>query len=266
MKFVQHIARKTNLAAPLLGIALGALLTGCAKLPDDGAHTQTAHVENMNKVRYLEIFVVGGNGITGNLSANVYNTSLVPGSDFTVNKDSAPQSWAESLNTDEIKKRFGALGASINGPKLWMLDWFDVETGANEEFNGKTIPWCAQLHLTKSDLKQMGKVGYTPTTIARKSKVGYNKGTTVFLLDDADGNTWVMKGFELGLKPRWTFEEFAADPASHFKQLPAGWKVRTKVLDQDLIETPENGVATIMPDEFFNVYDKTGPGMTNYKP
>ena len=28
----------------------------------------------------------------------------------------------------------------------------------------------------------------------------------------------------------------------------------------------EYGVATIMPDEHFNVYDKTGPGMTNYKP
>jgi hypothetical protein len=25
-------------------------------------------------------------------------------------------------------------------------------------------------------------------------------------------------------------------------------------------------VATIMPDEFFNIYDKTGQGMTNYKP
>jgi hypothetical protein len=33
-----------------------------------------------------------------------------------------------------------------------------------------------------------------------------------------------------------------------------------------LIEVPEAGVATIMPDEFFNVYDKTGPGMSNYKP
>ena len=26
------------------------------------------------------------------------------------------------------------------------------------------------------------------------------------------------------------------------------------------------GVATIIPDEFFNIYDKTGPGMSNYKP
>jgi hypothetical protein len=32
------------------------------------------------------------------------------------------------------------------------------------------------------------------------------------------------------------------------------------------ILVPENGIATIMPDEFFNVYDKTGPGYSNYKP
>jgi hypothetical protein len=46
--------------------------------------------------------------------------------------------------------------------------------------------------------------------------------------------------------------------ASNFKQLPPGWKVRIKTLDEDLIERPESGVATIMPDEFFNMYDKTG--------
>lgn len=39
-----------------------------------------------------------------------------------------------------------------------------------------------------------------------------------------------------------------------------------KTLDEDLIERHEGGVATIMTDEFFNIYDKTGPGMSNYKP
>jgi hypothetical protein len=53
---------------------------------------------------------------------------------------------------------------------------------------------------------------------------GYNKGTTVFIIDDAEGSTWIMKGFELGIKPRWTYDEFAADPASKFKQLPPGWR------------------------------------------
>jgi len=75
-----------------------------------------------------------------------------------------------------------------------------------------------------------------------------------------------MKGFELGLKPRWIYDEFAADPASHFKQVPAGWTYRTRVLDEDLLLVPATGIATIMPDEFFDVYDKTGPGYSNYRP
>ena len=54
--------------------------------------------------------------------------------------------------------------------------------------------------------------------------------------------------------------------ASNFKKLPPAWKVRIVTLEKDLIEKPEGGVAAIMPDEFFNVYDRTGPGMTNYKP
>jgi hypothetical protein len=103
-------------------------------------------------------------------------------------------------------------------------------------------------------------------TIARKSGMGWNKGATVLLLDDAVGNTWIMKGFQLGLKPQHTYEQFVAAGASFFKKLPPGWKFRVKTLDRDLIEKPEGGVATIMPDEFFNVYDKTGPGMTNYIP
>jgi len=85
-------------------------------------------------------------------------------------------------------------------------------------------------------------------------------------LEDAEGNTWIMKGFELGLKPQHTYDESLAALPSVYQKLPEGWKVRVKTLEEDLIEKPEGGVATIMTDEFFNVYDKTGPGMTNYKP
>jgi hypothetical protein len=103
-------------------------------------------------------------------------------------------------------------------------------------------------------------------SIARKSGLGWNKGTTVLLLDDPEGNTWIMKGFQLGLKPQKTYEQFVAAGASNFKQLPPGWKFRIKTLDKDYIEVPVTGVATIMPDEFFNIYDKAGPGMSNYTP
>jgi hypothetical protein len=68
------------------------------------------------------------------------------------------------------------------------------------------------------------------------------------------------------LKPQHTYEQFVAEGASNFKQLPPGWKFRIKTLEKDLNEVPEGGIATIMSDEFFNVYDKTGRGMTDHKP
>ena len=43
-------------------------------------------------------------------------------------------------------------------------------------------------------------------------------------------------------------------------------KFRTKVLDQELILVPATRVATIVSKEYFDVYDKTGPGYSNYKP
>jgi hypothetical protein len=252
----------------VLTLALCALLaSGCSRsLPDDGANAKSVHVGNMNRVRYIEIFVMGGDPAKGQMLGNVYNTTFIPGLDLKSDRDTAPQTYVESIDKDAIKKQFGAYTVAINGPKLWMLDWVDIPLGTSRDLNGKNIPWCATLHLTLKELLTMGKEGYKPTTIERKSKFGYDKGTQVFLIDDTEGTTWVMKGFELGMKPQYTFEQFAADPASYFKKLPQGWKVRTKVLDQDLIMVPETGIATIMPDELFNVYDKTGPGYSNYKP
>lgn len=227
----------------------------------DGVGATSVRIDNLHKVRYVEIFLAGGDTRTGKVVASVYNTSLLP-TTALVSKDTAPQAWAQGLDFAQIKKEFGVLGASLNGPKLWMLDWVEIENGVKREFNGVKVPWVATLNLAGvSESKP-----YKSMTIDRKSRVGWNKGTTVLLLDDADGNTWVMKGFQLGLKPQYSYEEFVAAGASQFKQLPTGWKFRIKVLDKDLIETPEGGVATIMSDEFFNVYDKTGAGMTNYTP
>jgi len=257
------VAKNLTAAFLLLGVALTA---GCAKLQDDGANAKPGHYENLNKVRYVELFVVGGNGITGNMLINVYNTIGTPGFDPKTNTDASPQAWVEGVSTEEIKKQFSALGAAVNGPKMLMLDWMDLPMGAEREFNGRKVPWVALLHLSKDEVKELGKFHYKPVKIERRSKFGINKGTLAFLIDDSDGNTWIMKGFEVGLKPAYTFEEFAADAPSRFKKLPPGWKFRTKVLEQDLVLVPETGVATIMPDEFFNVYDKTGPGYSNYKP
>jgi len=137
---------------------------------------------------------------------------------------------------------------------------------AKRNADGIKAAWVATLDMGNNAGGVSETTPYKPTPIARKSGVGWNKGTTVMLLDDAEGNTWILKGFQMGLKPQYTYEQFVAAGQSQFKKLPSGWKFRVKTLDRDLNEKPEGGMATIMADEFFNVYDKTGPGMSNYKP
>lgn len=103
---------------------------------------QSKHYENLHTLRYVELFIGSGNGITGHLKANVYNTTFRDGYSGL---DSAPQAWVESINLEDSKKDYHALGASMNGPKQWMLDWIDIPLGANRTFNGLMMPWSAEL-------------------------------------------------------------------------------------------------------------------------
>jgi len=165
-----------------------------------------------------------------------------------------------------MAEEYGVADVSLNGPKIWLPDWTYIDEGVERKFNGLTASWVATLNMGDNTKGVSESTPYKTITIDRKSSLGWNKGTKVVLLDDNEGNTYVMKGFQLGLEPKYTYEEFVEKAESLYKNLPTGWKVRVKTLEKDLVETPENGVATLIPDEFFNVFDKTGPGMMNYQP
>ncbi len=62
-------------------------------------------------------------------------------------KDTAPQGLVEGLDFARMKSDFGVLGASLNGPKLWLPDWAEIEAGVEREFNGIKAAWVAQLNM-----------------------------------------------------------------------------------------------------------------------
>ena len=260
----------TILAAGMLTVAMSPVPAqdkpaGAPTVLADGAGARSGRFDKMHRTRYIEIFLAYADAKTGKLVAECYNT-MFTSHGIPASKDTAPQGLVERLDFAKMKTDYGVRGASLNGPKLWLPDWTEIDMGVERDFNGIKAAWVAQLQMGGNTGGVAETTPYKPMTIARKSGLGWNKGTTVLLLDDAEGTTWVMKGFQLGLKPLHTYEQFVAAGAGNFKKLPPGWKLRIKTLDRDLIEVPVGGVATIMADEFFNIYDKTGPGMTNYKP
>jgi hypothetical protein len=271
---MRHMRRTTRACSILVAVTMMAAIApilaqeqpaAAPNVQADGAGAKSGRVDNLHMGRYLEIFLAHPDANTGKLVAECYNT-MFTSTGIPASKDTAPQARVEGLDFAKMKTLYGVNGASLNGPKFYMADWAEVEIGVERDFNGIKAAWVAQLNMGDNAGGVAESTPYKPMTIARKSGMGWNKGTTVLLLDDAVGNTWIMKGFQLGLKPQHTYEQFVAAGAGNFKKLPPGWKFRVKTLDRDLIEKPERGVATIMPDEFFNIYDKTGPGMTNYIP
>ena len=67
MKIMNIMGTKIRIAAPLLFLALCTFLTGCAKLPNDGADAKVMRFDNLRDVRYAEVFLIGGDAITHNL-------------------------------------------------------------------------------------------------------------------------------------------------------------------------------------------------------
>lgn len=273
---------RTPLHALGLLLALSAIAPGCggrgaaataptsaAAMPavfQDGEAPRPSRVDGMHQTRFIEVFLAGRDPQTGNIIAACYN-SMFAADGIPPSKDTAPQALVEGLSLQRIQEEHGVLNASLNGPKLWLPDWTEIDVGTQRRFGGIPTAWVAQLDMG-DNARGVGETKpYEPQAITRKSSLGWNAGTTVLLIDDAGGNTWIMKGYQLGDAPRLSYDDFLAATPGVYKDLPAGWgNIRVQVLEADLVETPEGGVATIMTDEFFNVWDKTGPGMTNYTP
>jgi len=243
-------------------LALGALLTGCATLPDDSAGATLERFENTRGTRYTEVFLIGGNALTKNIRANVYNTYGL--NDMERTGDSSPDAMLAKIDLEALKEQYDVLGVFVNGPRLWTLDWIEVPSGVRRDFNGLKAAWVAQVDLSGLDLEKKGGTAYKPTTVERKTEFGFVKGEPVFILDDPEGRSWVMKSAGLIVDSHQTYDRLES-LGDRLEPAP-GWKFRVRALDEDLILRPEAGVAGIVQDELGDTYDLAGPGYSNYKP
>src|SRR5262245_32724695 len=94
----------------------------------DGAGAQMKRVENMHETRFIEIFLAARDPKGEGIVAPCYNTMFTPAG-IPASKDTAPQAMVEGLDLAKLKTEYGVLGASLNGPKIWMPDWAEVDAG-----------------------------------------------------------------------------------------------------------------------------------------
>lgn len=154
-------------------------------------------------------------------------------------------------------------GLYYNKPRSWILDKISLPVGAKRNFDGMEWYWMASSHMpVKTEIKP-GFLTYKHVPVERKSTFIFRAGKPVFLMNDSDGNVWVMKTYRNDYGQ--TYENLK-DLGSRYKKLPEGYRFRVVTLEKDLVLKPTEGTATVMQDEFENTFDFLGDGSSNYIP
>ncbi len=169
----------------------------------------------------------------------------------------------DKVDLDVLKEQYEVISAFKNGPRLWCLDWVEVMVGVERDFNGLKARWVMWLDVPK-EMRKHESVAYKPISGKRDTHLGINKGSPAFILDDPEGDSWVMKAASLIVDPNQTYQSLK-DLGSRLSPAP-GWNFRSVVLEQDLVLTPDNGAVKITQDELGNTYDRVGGPYSNYKP
>jgi hypothetical protein len=248
----------------LMGVLfIGALLlVGCSKpKPADDAELKRMQFDGLMGTRYTEFLMVWGSPIKKEFVAGVYNT--VGLNHPAGSKDSSPQDKLDKVNLKEVEKEMKALSHVLNGPRLWTIDHLGVNTGKKRDFQGLEAHWVMWFPIP-DEIREGKDLSYYVMSALRDTDMHINKGSRVYILDDPDGNSFVMKSASLIKDPNQKFEDLQ-NLGSRLK-LAEGWKWRTKILEQDLVFKTKDGKSFIVQDDIGNTYDRVGGPYSNYKP
>jgi hypothetical protein len=244
--------------------AAGLLYSKAVKpIPPDNAQLTELQFESLMGTRYTEILLVFGNGLTKQFTAGVYNTVGLNDANPKGGGDSSPAAILEQVDLGKVKTGHGALSVIKNGARLWTVDHIGVKAGKERDFQGLKAHWVMWFPIPDA-IREGKDLSYAVMDAKRDTSMGIKKGSRTYILDDPQGNSWVMKSASLIKDPNQKFEDLK-NLGSRLK-LPTGWKFRSPVLEQDLVFMTDNGNTMITQDELGNTYDRVGGPYSNYRP
>ena len=249
------------LFAAMIVFVFAGFLGGCATLPKDDAQLTELKFEGLMGNRYTEILLVFGDAVTRHYMAGVYNTVGLNSPDGK--GDSSPAAILDKIDMKKVKEYNDALSTIKNGARLWTVDHVGGKFGKERDFQGLKARWVMWFPIP-DEIREGKDLSYAFMDAKRDTSMGIRKGSRAYILDDPQGNSWVMKSASLIKDPNQKFEDLK-NLGSRLK-LPPGWKFRSPILEQDLVFMTDNGNTMITQDELGNTYDRVAGPFSNYKP
>lgn len=198
-------------------------------------------IEGLRGARYGEVLLV--RGMERGFVAEVWNT---------LGLNDCPQEDWDKLDPKQLATDHGALLALLNGPRHWLMDAIENIPPAQRQvasFGSLDLFLAASLDLG-GDLPDTSP--YVEREVRRDTVWEWSAGRTVHELRAPTGGIYIMQAYCLAVEPDLT-EDTLAGIASRLT-LPAGWKFRSRVLDQPLRVRANDGVGVIVQDNLQNTY------------
>ena len=206
------------------------------------ASTANSTRGSMHGVRYCEILLISreDDGIHG----EVFNT-------FPLNE--CPDDQWKAIDTAAVAKAEGVLFAMPNGPRYWAMDSVtksDATETYMKTFGEMEMNHYASVFIGTNPAAMQNP--YTPRAVDRKAAFTFNAGTTVYMLRDAEGKTYVMQSWSQQTDPELTEDDLLA--LSERLQLPEGWTYDHKTLTQEFVVETRAEDAQVLSDDLRNSY------------
>jgi haloalkane dehalogenase len=211
----------------------------------------TSHVAVRNQLhgpRYGEVLLVTGR--LNRVEATVYNT---------LGLNDCPDDLWQSLDSEAIKKSYGARAVILNGPRYFLMDTIAIADPGEEIFDlgGLQMRQLATVPLPLTSLLSgLRRQPYTEQPVRRTTVYGWDQDREVYELVAPDGTSYVMQSYSLAVDPTLTEADLPA--LGTRLRLPPGWRYRVRQLSEAW-SLQVDGEARVVQDELENSYQRVEP-------
>jgi len=204
--------------------------------------------EQMHGARYGEVLLVTGRLIR--IEATVYNT---------LGLNDCPEDLWQALNTEAIKRAYGARAAILNGPCYFLMDKVSIADPREEifDFGGLQMRRLATVSLPLTSLLGgLNRHAYIEQPVRRTTVYVWDQDREVYELVAPEGTSYVMQSYSLAVDP--TLTEGDLPTLGTRLQLPPGWRYRVRQLSREW-SLQVDGEARVVQDDLENSYQRVEP-------